>query len=168
MRRYHQKNHAIDLLFTIGLFCVFAVSALLVTLAGASLYQKTNSQADLDYHIYTGLSYLEEKVRQHDYPGGVTVERLDGLDTLCLHETYGEDNYTTYIYVLDQKLTELFLREGMQPSPEDGTALMDAESLTLEQPEEGLLKISLSYGDGSPETLLLHLNAAGMDGRADT
>lgn len=41
MNRYFRKRHSIDLIFTISLFCVFALSSLGVTAAGAVLYQRT-------------------------------------------------------------------------------------------------------------------------------
>ena len=51
MRSYSRKTHTIDLVFTISLFCVFAISALAVTVAGAALYQKTADQSGIEYSL---------------------------------------------------------------------------------------------------------------------
>ena len=64
MHRHSQKHHTIDLFFAIALFCVFAVSALAVTVSGADLYHRITTQAAGEYQSFTALSYLEEKVRQ--------------------------------------------------------------------------------------------------------
>lgn len=36
-----QKNHVVDLLFSLALFCVFAASALTIVIMGADVYQKS-------------------------------------------------------------------------------------------------------------------------------
>ena len=81
MRSYFRKTHTIDLVFTISLFCVFAISALAVTVAGAALYQKTADQSGIEYSLYTGLSYIEQKVHACDTSGSIYIEETEMGDT---------------------------------------------------------------------------------------
>lgn len=161
MHRFKQKTHTIDLLFTVSLFCVFAVSALGVTVSGASLYQQTIRQADQDYTLFTSLSYLEQKVRGYDSTGGISVMKADGQDILCLHETIDQTAYTTYIYTMGGQLMELFSKDsaGSVPDLSSGTVLMDAGTLSIEETSSQLLHLTLETPEHTAQTLTLHLNA---------
>ncbi len=159
MKRFRSKNHSVDLLFTISLFFVFTITALYVTMAGANLYESTVTQTARDYSVFTPLSYLEQKVQRYDTAGGVSVLEKDGQDILCLHETIEETAYTTYIYTLDGKLMELFLKDGSTPDLKSGTALMDSGSLSLKEEKNSLLQLSLTDEDDTLQTLTIHLKA---------
>ena len=84
--RQHQ-NHFIDVLFTLGLLCVFTASALAVVLIGAHVYQSTAEDMDANYTTRTSLSYMAEKIRQHDVSGSVSMGKIEDRDALILLET---------------------------------------------------------------------------------
>ena len=75
MNPRQRQNHFIDVLFTLGLLCVFAASALAVVLIGAHVYQSTAADMDANYTTRTSLSYVAEKVRQHNESGSISLER---------------------------------------------------------------------------------------------
>ena len=158
MKSYLRKNHTIDLVFTISLFCVFALSALAVTVAGAGLYQKTADQSAEEYSLYTGLSYIEQKVRACDTSGNIYVEKTEMGDTLCLRQEINGDSYLTYIYVNDGKLMEFFTREDAQADLSGGTSLLDVTSMELEE-SGGILRLTITEPGGKAETLLLSLHS---------
>lgn len=60
-----QKNHVVDLLFSLALFCVFAASALTIVIMGADVYQKSVNDMNRNSTIRTSLSYLSEKIHQN-------------------------------------------------------------------------------------------------------
>lgn len=159
MKRFRAKNHSVDLLFTISLFFVFTITALYVTMAGANLYENTVSQASHDYSVFTPLTYLEQKVQGYDTSQGISMMQKDGQDILCLHEMIDGNRYTTYIYTLDGKLMELFLKDGSAPDLKNGTPLMDSGTLNLEETENQLLKLKLTDKDNTLQTLTIHLKA---------
>ena len=72
--RQHQ-NHFIDVLFTLGLLCVFTASALAVVLIGAHVYQSTAEDMDANYRPATSLSYMAEKIRQQMCPAAFPWEK---------------------------------------------------------------------------------------------
>ena len=50
MNRFRtQKDHVVDFLFTLALFCVFAASALTVVVTGANVYRQTVRRMDQNY-----------------------------------------------------------------------------------------------------------------------
>lgn len=158
MRSYSRKTHTIDLVFTISLFCVFAISALAVTVAGAAPYQKTADQSGIEYSLYTGLSYIEQKVHACDASGSIYIEETEMGDTLCLSQDISQEPYVTYIYIYEGKLMEYFTRKDAQADLSAGTALLNAVSMELEETRD-TLSLTITEPGGNAETLLLPLHA---------
>lgn len=65
-RRFHEQVHITDLLFSLGLLCLFTISSLTVLLIGAHVYKQTALDMKTNYTTRTALTYVAEKVRQHD------------------------------------------------------------------------------------------------------
>ena len=154
MNRYFQKGHSIYLLFTVSLFCVFALSALGVTAAGAVLYQSTVSQERSDYNLYTALSYIEQKLKACDQAGGISLEEEEPGTVLCLHQEIGSSSYLTYIYAYEGSLTELFIQADQEPDFSGGTPLLDIADLDLAQTGQGLFSLTVTEPGGAFQTLL--------------
>ena len=154
MNQYFRKKHSIDLVFTISLFCIFALSALGVTAAGAVLYQRTVRQERRDYNLYTALSYIEQKLKAWDQTEGITLEEGESGSVLCLHQTINGGSYRTYIYTYEGNLTELFIREDQEPDFSGGTPLLELENLELSYTDQGLLSIRVTEDQGASRTLL--------------
>lgn len=164
MNRYFQSKHSIDLLFTISLFCVFALSALGVTAAGAILYQRTVRQERSDYNLYTALSYIEQKLKACDQTGGFSLEEGEPGTLLCLHQEINGSSYQTYIYAYKGSLTELFIPADQEPDFSAGTPLLDIEDLTLTQSGQGLLSVTVTETKGVSQTLLWQSETYGTGG----
>ena len=166
MNRYFQKSHSIDLLFTVSLFCVFALSALGVTAAGAVLYQRTVSQERRDYNLYTALAYIEQKLKACDQAGGISLEEEAPGTVLCLHQEMEGRPYLTYIYAYEGSLTELFIPGEQEPDFSGGTALLDIEDLELAQTGRGLLSMAVTEAGGDSQTLLWQAGSYETGGEA--
>ena len=95
-----KKNHThvTDVLFTLSLFCLFTACAFLVILIGIQVYKTTVSDLEDNYSSKTALSYVTEKLRQHDFAGGVSVTSLEGETALVLADDAEGETYLTYIY----------------------------------------------------------------------
>ena len=164
MNRYFQKGHSIDLLFTVSLFCVFALSALGVTAAGAVLYQRTVSQERSDYNLYTALSYIEQKLKSCDQAGEISLEEEEPGTVLCLHQEIGDSSYHTYIYAYEGSLTELFIPADREPDFSGGTPLLDIADLELTQTGQGLFSLTVTESGGTSQTLLWQSESFGTGG----
>ena len=53
MYKSRENQHMIDILFVLSLFCVFAVSSVVIILFGAHIYRSTVSQMDDNYTART-------------------------------------------------------------------------------------------------------------------
>ena len=69
-----RNKSVVDFLFILALFGAFAITALFVVLFGARIYKSTVANMNTNYEKRTAMSYITEKIRSHDYTGGVDVE----------------------------------------------------------------------------------------------
>lgn len=131
MNSSSQKRHTIDFVFVLLLFCVFTMSALVVVYIGSQVYSSTASTMEQQFNQNVAIDYMMEKLRQNNTEQAVDIMNKDGIDVLCLHQTYNDEPYTTYIYVHEQQLKELLLHDGDTFDLQRGEALMYAENLSL-------------------------------------
>lgn len=130
----------IDTILIMASFAIFAASMLLTLLFGAGIY-KTIADASQDgYGERACLSYIWTKVKTGDAAGKVYAGEFCGLPALYLEEEYDGYTYITTIYAYDGWVRELFSEEGLEFLPEDGTPVIEAESLAFEQLPDGLIK----------------------------
>ena len=78
MRHRQARSHTVDFLFTLSLFCVFTVCALLLVTLGVQVYRSTARYLEDTYSARTALAYVAEKVRQHDARGCAALTQLEG------------------------------------------------------------------------------------------
>lgn len=148
MKFHFKRKHVVDMVFPFALFFVFASSALLVILLAADIYCNTTAMTESNYESRTVLSYMTEKIRQGDENGGVSIGSFDGHDSVIIRQTYGQQNYQTYIYEDEGVLRELFLLEGVEAVASDGRKIMEVHDLELEQLEKGMFRISCTAKEG--------------------
>lgn len=144
------KTTRIDTVFVLLIFCVFTASVLMVLMLGGSVYKNVTEMARDGYDERTCLAYVWTKVKNNDDSGNVYVGDFQGLSVLCLEENYDGAVYQTMIYLYDGWVRELYSEAGLEFYPEAGVAVIQADSMNLEQLDDGLIEI----GVGS-ESLLL-------------
>lgn len=137
-----KRRHMIDFIFPIALFFVFALSALTLVLFAARIYRSTTENSSLQYTSRTGLSYISEKIHQSDGHGAITLGSFDGCDALVIEQSYEEETYFTYIYVHEQNLKELFIKEGVAADASDGRIILEIQDFSIEQLSENLFRFN--------------------------
>lgn len=155
MRISHHQSHTVDILFPLAVLFTFAASALLVLLLSAHVYSEQTTQAQKNYYTHTPLSYISEKVRQHDTRDSISIETLDGLDCLALHSTSDAVGYTTYLYVKDGWLKELYAKDGASFSSDAGKKVIEASDFTITRLKEHLYRISITDSSGTTNSRIL-------------
>lgn len=105
-----RNKHMVDILFVIALFCVFAISALMLIMIGSNIYKKTVRNMDQNYNMRTSYAYITEKIRQFDTSNAISVGSIEGTDALVLTTIANDTAYYTYIYKYDGYLKELFVK----------------------------------------------------------
>lgn len=153
------REHSTDLLFTLALFGVLIVSALMVMVIGSHVYQATADRMDMNYTKRTSLSYISNKVKQHDTQNAVTLKDFQGVPALVLEEVEDNASYYTYIYYYDHALRELFVEDIDDFSLADGLAITELAKFDCALSSDGLLEINTTDVTGQTNQLILALRS---------
>lgn len=153
------KRHAVDLLFSLALFCVFAASLLMVSATGSQVYENIAQDMENNYTLRTSLSYVTEKLRQNDASGVISLAEIAGEPAVVLEMMYNDVLYQTWIYEYEGKLRELFTRKGNNIFPEDGQALMEIRDFSIEAVKDNLYQITIINKGGKTENLLFSIRS---------
>ena len=135
-------NTRIDTIFVLVIFCVFAISVLLVLMLSADMYKKMTDISREGYDDRTGLSYIWTKVKNNDNAGKIHIGDFNGVPALCFDEEFSDVTYTTRVYFYDGWVMELFSEVGIDFLLEDGAQLIQIDDLVFEELEYGLIKVS--------------------------
>ncbi|MEY8516750.1 DUF4860 domain-containing protein [Lachnospiraceae bacterium 29-84] len=149
-----QHRHVIDFTFPIAVFFVFAASSLVVLMLAANIYSTQTADANNNYMARTSLSYVNEKIRQNDTDGGISIQTLEGQECLALELSLDSASYTTYIYPYHGNLKELFIREGVEARLQDGRDIMEIQDFSIEEIQEGLFRLTSVDIDGKKASLI--------------
>ena len=147
------SRHIVDVLFVLTLFGVFAVSALMIVTIGANVYKKTVANMNNNFTERTAYSYAMEKIRQNDCYDMISVEEIDGIPALAFTQTNGEEEFCTYLYLYEGSLKELFVRKDSFSGSNilsAGQDIMPMSAFTLDDTEDGLIRLVLDTGNGEP------------------
>ena len=136
------RGQRIDTVFVLIIFCVFAVSVLMVLMFGASIYQNMTEISREEHDERTVLSYVRTKVRNDDEAGRIQVGEFHGLPALCFDEDIGGISYRTIIYHYNGWVHELFSEAELDFQPQAGVPIMELSDLRFEELEYGLIKVS--------------------------
>lgn len=153
MKKQTSQQHMIDILFVLSLFCVFAISSVLLILFGADIYKKTIQQMENNYTSRTSISYITEKIRQSDVEHAIKIISQDDTQVLMLIRTINNISYATSLYEYDGYLYELFARTDLELPLDAGQPVMELHSLSFSQIEPNILEITFSEDINSEQTI---------------
>lgn len=155
------KHHSSDEMFTFLLLLIFCIFTLILAGMGASVYQNSASHLDENYTSRTAVSYVSEKIRQHDIFDSITLTELENIPALCLSQTIEDEPFVTYIYYFDGALRELFIRQSTLPQAASGTSIVELTSFTMEEcsSDGTLYKITACSKNGRNASVLIHPSA---------
>ena len=154
MRFRTQQNHMIDFLCPVALFFVFAVSAMTVILLATGVYRSTTEHSSLNYTARTSLAYICEKIHQNDINGDVVLGTFDGCDALILKQPRREDTYQTYLYVYENELKELFIKDGVDAPAKSGKTILAVEDFSMETVKDGMFRFTCTDADGNRDSMI--------------
>ncbi|WP_148411709.1 DUF4860 domain-containing protein [Murimonas intestini] len=148
MRFTGKREHVVDFIFTLALFCVFAASSVLVTVIGAGVYKSVTSHMQINNTSRTSLAYIAEKIRQNDMASSVSAQEIEGHTALVLSEYYDGTEYATYIYEDEGQLKELFQKASSTPALAAGQPIMEVSDFEAMQLKDRLYRFTVEDTDG--------------------
>lgn len=165
MTNRRQKNSIIDFIFTLSLFGVFSVCALLVVVIGANVYRSIVNNQEANAMKRTSLAYVAEKIRQNDEEDSIRMGDVEGVPALVLSDVYGGEEYNTYIYEDAGCLKELFIRGSTEPSLLAGQIITEVADFSVEQISDRLFLVSCTGADGETAGMYLHIKSQNRSAR---
>ena len=146
MNKTGDNRGKVDTVFVLMIFCVFALSVLLVLMLSGSTYRNMTDIAREGQNERIALSYIRTKIRNADSAGSVSLSDFHGTAALSLKEVFGGTTFVTLIYLYDGWIHELFHEKGNEFMPADGVPIIRVASLDFEENENGLLRVTTDFG----------------------
>jgi len=143
MRKQHNK---VDTAFVLLIFCVFAVSVLVVLMLSGSIYRNMVDISRNGHDERTALSYIRTKIRNLDSESFIAIDYFNGQSALSIQEFFGDITFETLIYHYDGYVRELFHEKGFEFYPEHGTPIVSTNMLHFEAIDGGLIRASTDIG----------------------
>ena len=152
-----ENHHKIEFIFPVAVFFFFTLCALIIILFSARVYQSTVEDAGKNYTANTSLSYLREKIYQHDETGSVKLGEVEGFPALLMTDTFVKEAATTAIYASDGALRELFVQSEMLPNTQAsaGAVILPVKEFSIETVNDRLLSFSCTDEGGRQATALV-------------
>ncbi len=163
MRNPVSKKRQIEFILPVMIFFIFTLSALIVILFAARVYQRTVADAAMNYNANTSLSYIREKIHQHDN-GGVGITYFDGCEAIVMKDTINHEVYATYIYASQNTLWELFIKDGMEGnfSASSGQKILNIKAFNVSAVGKRLLNFSCTDENGQTATACVGVYAGDL------
>jgi len=159
----------IDFVFILALFCAFMITALFVVLFGSKVYQKTVSDMDTNFSSRTALSYITEKIRAHDFAGGVDVADIDeasvnGHSILVLYTTSEYGEFATYMFVKDGYLKEYTSPIDAEFDDERGANVLEIQEFRVKKMNDSLYSFYVVDAKGNETNFYVSLYSGLSEG----
>lgn len=149
-----RNSHSVHTVFILLIFCLFAVCSLFLVLIGANVYRGIVGKMDSNNETRATLSYVTNKVHSAD-SRDVSVETLDGQQTLVIRSDFSAREYKTYIYYHDGYLMEYFTSAENGFSLGSGDRITPVSSFSIEKNGN---RLSLSVSGENSRALSLSLS----------
>lgn len=148
-----KSTHSFDTVFVLLIFCLFAVCSLFLVLIGANVYTKIVGQMEANNETRSSLSYVANKVHAAG-SGEVSVQEVNGQQTLVIASSMNGGDYRTYIYEYKGSLMELFTAAKNSFTPGSGDKITAVSGFAMSQAGRDL---KLAVTDRNRRTLTLDL-----------
>lgn len=159
-----RNKSVVDFLFILALFGAFAITALFVVLFGARIYERTVSNMSSNYEKRTAMSYVTEKIRSHDYTGGVEVS--DENKVLKLYQNIGDKRYVTYLFVADGYLKEFTADDAYVFDNKTGAEILAISDFSVRKESDSLYYFEITDTNDEKTEFFVSLYS-GTDGDSD-
>jgi hypothetical protein len=137
------QQRKIDTVFTLLLFSCFSMAVLITLMLGVNFYQHMTDISSEGYDERTSLSYIWTKIKNNDGAEKISVGSFGGIPALYFYgDTTGDTIFATRIYPYNGWVYELYSDVNLELDPEDGTPIIRAESLSFEQLDRGMVRVS--------------------------
>ena len=142
-----KKRHSVNIMFTVLLLGLFALTAIFVAVMGVKVYASSAEKMQANFDTRTSIVYLSEKIRTCP-DDGFSVRELNGAAALVLSEEVGGNVYESWLFVSDGQLCESTVSSGDTILPAAAQHIMPLESFDARLVSGGIeLTVVTAAGD---------------------
>ncbi len=145
-----QDKHIVDVLFVIGLFCIFALSSFFLIPIEQIFTARRWHIWMKNFNTRTSLSYVVEKIRQADAEGAVSIGTFEGNPVVILSSEVNGIEYHTYIYEYQGMLKELMERSDISLSASAGQDILAMERFEITAVNDHLVQCTMKTRRKTP------------------
>ncbi len=131
--KLNPKRHTVDMLFTLSLFAVFAVTSLLLVFFGTQVYENIAETMESEFTSRTAISYLKKQINQNNIESAISLGEVEGVEALVIKESLPDGEFVRYIYLHDGYLCELFTKAEITPTMIAGNQLLEISRFDIEK-----------------------------------
>ncbi len=77
------------------------------------------------------------------------------MDALAIQQTVGDGSYTTYIYLYEKELKELFIKDGVQARASAGKTILSISNFSMEELKNGLFSFTCTDENGESASTIV-------------
>lgn len=144
------------IVLTMTLVSLFIISAILILLLGAQIYNSSVLGLENNFFSITPTLYIAEKFRQYEAGALTELGSINGTAALVFHQEYDGEDYETWIYTLENNLCELTVKSGSKINARAGQPIMEINEFTVNRLDNNLFEIIISGKGGQNSKLLLN------------
>lgn len=141
------KKSPFQNLIILTLIVLYITGAGYVVLYGAQFYARMVDESELSLSNHSAMLYFNNRLKQHDAPGMITLVSADGITALC----FEQDAYYTLVYELDGHLVEQSSETNVI-NPLDAQNVLALTNLSYTFEDHG---ITIRYTDASGKEITL-------------
>jgi len=141
------KKSPFQNLIILTLIVLYITGAGYVVLYGAQFYARMVDESELSLANHSAMLFFNNRLKQHDGPGLITLVSSDGITALC----FEQDGYYTLVYELDGNLVEQS-SETNTIDPLDTQKILALTDLSYTFEDHG---ITIRYTDPSGKEITL-------------
>lgn len=107
---------------------IFALAAIFVAVMGAKVYANSADKMHANFDTRTSIVYLSEKIRTNP-SDNYRVSEINGSTALVLTQDINGTEYESWIFVANDRLSEVTIVKGDPIVPSAAQQIMDLRSL---------------------------------------
>ena len=159
-----KRNRIIDI-FPMLLFLIFTLSALGIVTFSVQIYRNIVERAEGRFDTETASAYISEKFRNHDAGGAIRISEFLGNPAIAIEENVKDVPYTTYIYVYDGYLREIFSETAKLGDcmASDGNEILPMETMDIAHVSDRLVRLEFTDTEGKKEETYLSMKSMARD-----
>ena len=140
----------VELVLVMFLLIMVAFFVFAVTGAGSQTYLRLQDRQERISDLRTGLSYIDVKIRSHDRTGSLAVETepIGGSPAVTIRQDIDGAFYTTWIFVYDGYLCELFISTDIPFDPALASRIVRVDGMTIARSGASAITVTLERQDG--------------------